>query len=139
MHRRTAGSRHRHVQRQALAIGFDLLVEGLIEFALGRRPLDGANAAALDLQLELVPVHVVPGRNVEAQPHLTVTRQLHAQLERLFRIQKIIGECGGGDLQQARSEQQQAQHATKQRKEIHGDGRIIRSRRTSQRERKLQA
>ena len=80
-----------------IAVGLDLLLEGFVELSLRGRPGDLAKLRIGGVQLELVAIHVIARRDREIHLELTITGQLHVDLEGLLGIEELVGARRSGE------------------------------------------
>jgi len=90
-HRRDArGTLDRQCDPHILAVGFDR-AEVIVVLHLAGRPLRRAQGGAVDLELELVAIHVVAVGDLPARFQRIGVQGTCRELERRFGVKKIFG------------------------------------------------
>jgi hypothetical protein len=100
----------RNENAHGLAIDLHLAKELVLVRDAGRK-LGGAELhlrVAFGGELEPLPVHVVPARDVEADFHSRSVERAGGEAERLLRLQQIVGAAAELELREGRQGQQQA-------------------------------
>ena len=84
-------AQHRQGDLQDVAVGLDLLLEGLVPLDLAGRDLRGAEGCAVGRELELLAIEVVAGSDVERDLDRLGIELPGRELERLFRLEEVVG------------------------------------------------
>ena len=102
-----AGLLDRHHDAHLVAVGLDVLLEGLVELHLAGGQHRGAEAGARRGELELLPIKVVAGRDLEADLDALRVQRPRRELKCLLRLEEVVGGArllDGGAEQDRQSE-----------------------------------